>query len=256
MTFLMPAVPLGDGVLRGVMMGRSRLSVRDVPRWLGAVTDPPVTGLSLVAVLGLATLLGQSVPMAFPASGARMASAGACGATVLFQADDVSAWCLERNDTLIIPDRLLAHPRPMPARFRQAGVPGRSAANLNANPLNIKLGSETRWHIAMGVAIISTIVPLDGGRFLKFDSPESGFRAAVALLAAPGYCELSVDQALRKWSNNGYGAEIVQGTLLSARKVVADLTDRDLKVLLAAMAMAEGYRSATLGTEIQQALGN
>ena len=216
----------------------------------------PTVGFWLVAMLAAGGLLSKVLPAAvLPAAvPSRVNSPG--GTASGLAGDDLSAWWLEGNDTLIIPDRLLAHPRPTPARWPGTGGGGRTAANLNRNPLNIKFGSETRWHVEMGVATISDIVPLDGGRFLKFDSPESGFRAAIALLANPAYSELGVDRALRKWSNDGYGAEIVAATLLSARKVVGDLTDRDLEVLLMAMAIAEGYRSATLGTEIQTAIGS
>jgi hypothetical protein len=129
-----------------------------------------------------------------------------------------------------------------------------SAANRNSNPLNIKLGSKTRGYVKAGLATVSEIIPRDGGRFLRFGSPEAGFRAAVNLLRAAPYDDLAVDAALRRWSNNGYGAEIVEGTRLNSRTRVPFLGRHDLRILLTAMAAAEGYRSTRLLAEIDGAL--
>src|SRR5207244_3917963 len=93
--------------------------------------------------------------------------------------DDLAAWVLE--------------PPAPPTRVPESGSHreyGGSAANRNSNPLNMKLGSETRRYVESGQATISDIIPRDGGRFLKFESPETGFRAAVTLLSARSSNEL------------------------------------------------------------------
>ncbi len=114
--------------------------------------------------------------------------------------------------------------------------------------------SQTRRYVDVGLATISDIVPADGGRFLKFRSSETGFRAAADLLSTPGYGKLRIDRALRRWSNNGYGAEILAGTPLDAGTAVPSLRPGDLRVLLEAMAAAEGYRSSATAAEIRRAL--
>jgi hypothetical protein len=129
-------------------------------------------------------------------------------------------------------------------------------ANRNSNPLNIKLGSDTRRYVERGQATISDIIPRDGGRFLKFDAPETGFRAAVELMSALPYEGVNLDKALRRWSNNGYGAEILTGTEVDTGIPAPYLGRDDLGVLLHRMAAAEGYRSAAMSDEIQKALRN
>ena len=162
-----------------------------------------------------------------------------------FESADLTAWVLEP----------LAPTAPASARPSQSNIRSRrSVANRNSNPLNIKLGPQTRRYVDIGVATISDILPTDGGRFLKFDSPETGFKAAVELLMAPGYDDLTLDRALRRWSNHGYGIEIFAGPRLDAETPVPDFGRDDLKTLLNAMAAAEGYKSATIAHEIERAL--
>jgi len=160
---------------------------------------------------------------------------------------DVNAWVVEQNGDQRRTTELVSRPA------AAGGGPGRSVANRNHNPLNMKLGSDTREYVSLGVATISDIIPKDGGRFLKFDSPETGFMAAAALLSKPRYDDLVLDRALRRWSNNGYGAEIVASTPLDARMRVPH-GRAALSILLSAMAAAEGYRSFTIADEIRKAL--
>jgi hypothetical protein len=108
--------------------------------------------------------------------------------------------------------------------------------------------------VVVGQATISDIIPMDGGQFLKFNSPETGFRAAVELLTTPRYDDLELDRALRRWSNNGFGAEILAGTQLDAPKPVPYSGQNDLEILLNAMAAAEGYKSSMIADEIKKAL--
>lgn len=136
-------------------------------------------------------------------------------------------------------------PPPVPA-------PHAPLAVRNRNPLNVKLGAATRSWIELGLATISRWLPRDGGRFLKFASPAAGFRAAVQLFSSPAYASLDLDSALHRWSNNGYGAEIVSS--LDPTTPVSTLQPEDLKLVLGAMAVAEGYKSATLTEDIARAV--
>lgn len=95
---------------------------------------------------------------------------------------------------------------------------------------------------------------MDGGRFLRFDAPETGFRAALTLLTTRLYRDLTLEQALRRWSNGGFGAEILAGTRLDARQSIWHLGPDDFAVLLVAMATAEGYRSMTVVDEVRKGL--
>ena len=169
---------------------------------------------------------------------------------------DLSAWVLETNAKPRNDSEPTAAAPSARARFSgsSAGSWG-SVANRNANPLNIKLGSGTRRYVETGLATISEIIPNDGGRFLKFDSPATGFRVAVELLSTPPYHNLGLDRALRRWSNNGYGAEILEGSHIDAHEPVPYLGLDDLEILLNAMVAAEGYKSSTIADEIKSAVG-
>jgi len=167
---------------------------------------------------------------------------------------ELAAWYLEHDHAIVIPDSVLATlvPSSYDVVFRPAGP---TAANRNNNPLNIKVGGWTAHHVTAGHAAVSDTVALDGGRFLRFATPEAGFRAGVLLLSTPLYAPLTVDQALRKWSNHGYGAEVLAGRGPGGESPIAGLGRAQLKVLLAAMARAEGYRSTALELEIARSLG-
>lgn len=157
-------------------------------------------------------------------------------------------------DTHDPPVPVLPPGRGYDAARRMWGQPVVPAPNRNANPLNIKVGGQTRQYLRRGTARISAIEPLDGGRFLAFDTPTAGFTAGLELLTGTMYRDLAIDQALRRWSNQGYGGEILAGTRLDARTRVRQLTRSDFGVLLGAMAQAEGYRSPTMRQEIDTAL--
>ena len=132
-------------------------------------------------------------------------------------------------------------------------VPNRAPlAVRNRNPLNMKLGAATRAWVEAGLATISRWLPRDGGRFLKFHSSAFGFRAAVQLLTSPAYASLDLDAALKRWSHNGYGAEIVPS--IDPATPVSSLAAERLEHVLRAMANAEGYRSSTIDDEITRAV--
>ena len=134
-------------------------------------------------------------------------------------------------------------------------VPARAPlAVRNRNPLNMKLGAATRAWVEAGLATISRWLPRDGGRFLTFHSSAFGFRAAVQLLTSPAYAALDLDAALKRWSHNGYGAEIVPS--IDPSTPVSSLDSGRLEQVLRAMANAEGYRSSTLSEEIARAVAD
>ena len=173
----------------------------------------------------------------------------------LVRSEDVAAWLVETTNEPTRDGRRIPLSRSAPAPSLRTNIESwPSVANRNSNPLNIKLGSETRRYVDVGLATVSDIIPQDGGRFLKFDSPETGFRAAAELLSTPRYDGLELDRALRTWSNNGFGAEILLGTQLDAQSTVP-LRDRDdLTILLNRMAAAEGYKSFTRADEVKRAI--
>lgn len=207
-------------------------------KWLGISVSVLVVSL---AVLGKAASL--TVPATDPTEPIEIRSVF----PGLAESRDLSAWVLEVKNE---PTRETA--RLPTLRAREVGWT--SVANRNSNPLNIKLGSETRRYVAVGLATISEIIPKDGGRFLKFDSAETGFRAALELLSTPRYADLQLNRALQRWSNSGYGTAILAGTQLDAQKPIPSLGEDDLRILLNAMAAAEGYKSSTIGDEIDNAL--
>lgn len=127
----------------------------------------------------------------------------------------------------------------IPQDFSSVGGDTKQAANRpqrNNNPLNIKASAATSTY--PGVIGTDTKAASDGGNFLVFATPQDGFNAAKTLLQTSGYKNLTVDAALKRWSNNGYGGEIAP-TL--SRKTVASLTQRELDTLIGIMAKREGY---------------
>lgn len=205
-----------------------------------------------VLVLAVAQL-GRAVSPVSPAPEPALELDGLGPVPDLVHPEDLAAWVLDAY----VPPLSPVH-RGRPHRRTRSLDPdlrfSDSVANRNNNPLNLKLGLHTRWFVERGLATVSEIVPLDGGRFLKFDSPATGFRAAVELLGSSRYDGLDVERALRLWSNNGFGAEIVADAAVDGQGLVGSLRREELKTLLAAMAAAEGYRSPMIDDEIARAL--
>lgn len=109
-------------------------------------------------------------------------------------------------------------------------------ANRNNNPLNIKASPTTQKF--SGVVGVDNKPASDGGKFLTFNSPEAGFEAAKKLITSDNYKNLSVDAALKRWSNSGYGGEIVPDL---KKKTIAQLSSSELSKLIKTMARQEGY---------------
>lgn len=126
----------------------------------------------------------------------------------------------------------------IPKGFSQVGGDTQQASRpiRNNNPLNIKASAATSTY--NGVAGLDPVPASDGGHFLVFNSPEAGFQAAKRLIQTEGYRGLTVDSALRRWSNNGYGGEIVPNL---SRKTIGQLNSTELDSLIQAMARNEGY---------------
>lgn len=117
-------------------------------------------------------------------------------------------------------------------------IPSGTIASQTNNPLNIKFiaGNE------LG-GTDSGITAKDGGTFAAFQSPEAGLDAATKLLQSPTYANLTIDQAMKKWSNNGYGAEV--SASLNANQKISSLSDDQLTQLVSDMAKRES--GATVG---------
>ena len=79
-----------------------------------------------------------------------------------------------------------------------------SASFRNNNPGNIKFGPFAK---SQG-AVDSGEPALDGGTWAKFSTYNQGKEALKSLLRGPSYKDLSMEQAMRRWSGGGYGAEI------------------------------------------------
>ena len=87
---------------------------------------------------------------------------------------------------------------------REGYFPG-SAAYDNNNPGNIKWGD---FAASVG-GVDSGRKATDGGSFAKFSTYEDGVMAQLQLLQSPNYANLGLDQAMRRWSGGGYGADVL-----------------------------------------------
>lgn len=138
--------------------------------------------------------------------------------------------------------------RPAPAETTTPAVqaPG-TAGNLGQrhnNPYNIKYGPATKHWVDEGLATVGEKAQ-DGGQFMKFQDAQVGERAGRELLQGPGYRDLTVDAALKRWSNNGYGAEIVKD--VPADTKVSALTPAQRDSVMDAMRQREGWTAAPSG---------
>lgn len=114
---------------------------------------------------------------------------------------------------------------------------GTIAAQTN-NPLNIKYSATST-----AGGLDSGIAAQDGGTFASFSTPQDGLSAAVKLLKSSGYSGLTIDAAMRRWSNNGYGAEVSPGS--NANQKMSSLSDSQLNQLVTDMATRESGATVT-----------
>lgn len=121
-------------------------------------------------------------------------------------------------------------------------VPGKAGKNIRVsnnsmnNPLNMKfspfsknLGAEDSGHQAT-----------DGGTYARFATPEMGIAASRELLLSRGYRDLTTERALRRWSHNGYGAEVIRRAGISANQTIGSLTADQLDQAMGLMSYREG----------------
>src|SRR5262245_51696809 len=152
--------------------------------------------------------------------------------------DDQDSPALAQPWELALPELLtesMAQAPPVPlAPAQPTAMP--LAVRMN-NPLNIKVGAATQKWIDTGQAEPGARAQ-DGGRFLHFASPQVGMQAAEDLLTGPNYRNLTLDRALQKWSNKGYGGEIVQG--VDPQTKVSALSPQQLSQTMEAMRVKEG----------------
>jgi hypothetical protein len=106
------------------------------------------------------------------------------------------------------------------------GATGNDRAARNNNPGNIKVPAagieEARRRYNDPGATIDPNPSSDGGYFIKFSSPEKGQGAIATLLSM--YGNITVEKALRKWSNNAYGADKIPDL---ANKIITKLTPQE-----------------------------
>ena len=100
---------------------------------------------------------------------------------------------------------------------------GGSIAVSHNNPGNIKFGEFAKKYGATEGRRAT-----DGGVFAQFPDVETGLKAKQDLLLGKGYRDLTVDQAMKRWSNNGYGGELYPEI---ANKRISDLSDEELSTL-------------------------
>jgi hypothetical protein len=112
---------------------------------------------------------------------------------------------------------------------------GGTRATRNNNPGNIKASQFTRSF--PGVVGIDPNPAADGGHFLIFDSPQSGFGGMQRLLRGK-YRGLGGDPAMRRWSGGGYGA---RDMAIDPNRPIGEYTDQELNELTQRMARREGY---------------
>lgn len=116
---------------------------------------------------------------------------------------------------------------------------GGTASWRNNNPLNIKYGK-----FAQGYGAGSGSAATDGGVFAAFPSEEAGLKAARDLLRAQSYTSLPLEKAMRRWSGNGYGADVAPANLRG--KTTGQMTDAELTQLINSMRQREGWREGKI----------
>ena len=108
---------------------------------------------------------------------------------------------------------------------REGNLPTR-----NNNPLNITYGGATKKWVDNGLAQINETK--DGRKFLKFCNPEDGWEAGKQLLKEV-YSDLHPEMAMRKFSNDGYGAK--------SDKKISEMDENEFEQFVKDIAVREGY---------------
>lgn len=132
----------------------------------------------------------------------------------------------------VMPTSPIPVPHDIVDRLNGKKTKGATRAVRNNNPFNIKYG---RFAAKYG-AKKEELPAQDGGNFAVFPDVNTGLQAGRDLLLSKNYRNLTVDQALKRWSNSGYGGEIYPQV---ANKTVATLNDTEMENLQRAMIKRE-----------------
>jgi len=139
---------------------------------------------------------------------------------------------------------------PGPTAAAQPPGGGNTVAIRNNNPGNITASPATLRY--PGVVGTETV----GSRtFLTFESPESGYNAMERLLQGPGYRDLPVDDAMRRWTTGttkptfdeqgrpqGYDLPAMTGRLgIDPSQSIASLSPDQRSALVREMSVREGF---------------
>ena len=116
---------------------------------------------------------------------------------------------------------------------------GGSISWRHNNPGNIKFGGFARKYGA-----IQGQSATDGGHFAIFPDIETGRQAMQDLLQGPTYSNLTLEQAMRRWSGNGYGAEVWNKAY--ATNTMDTITGPQFDNLMEAMIKREGWKEGTM----------
>ena len=116
---------------------------------------------------------------------------------------------------------------------------GGSISWRHNNPGNIKFGGFARKYGA-----IQGQSATDGGHFAIFPDIETGRQAMQDLLQGPTYSNLTFEQAMRRWSGNGYGAEVWNKAY--ATNTMDTITGPQFDNLMEAMIKREGWKEGTI----------
>lgn len=116
------------------------------------------------------------------------------------------------------------NPQPFYQPSENIPMKGSIAVSHN-NPGNIKFG---KFASGYGARVGRYSTEKDGSRFAVFPDVQTGLKAQRDLLVSKNYRNLSVDAAMKRWSNNGYGAEIYPEVI---GKKMGELSDQELQEL-------------------------
>ncbi len=127
-------------------------------------------------------------------------------------------------------------------------IPSGTIASRTNNPLNIKFTPTTSGFGGTD----SGIAAQDGGTFANFATPQDGLKAATELLQSPLYNNLTLEQAMRQWSNNAYGAEVAPE--LDPSQKVGSLGGSQMDQLVSDMGQRESGSSVTSSPSMIQSI--
>jgi len=111
-------------------------------------------------------------------------------------------------------------PQDLPRPQMSTAPKGGSIAVTHNNPGNIKFGQ-----FAQEFGATPGRQATDGGIFAVFPDVETGLAAQRRLLLSRNYKSLTVNQAMKRWSNSGYGGELYPSV---SNKKMSELTEAEL----------------------------